>query len=124
MHGELMVIVTYSIKREGNPKYWYILFQALDSDKKEIGYQEVEFLPESNVAYLIHIHVDRKYRNNGVAKQIMEEMFRVLIEDMQIPKILIPLYSRDGEKYIKPVIDRYRKKYPNTIIKDEIESII
>jgi len=68
--------------------------------------------------------VDRKHRNNGVAKQIMEEMFRVLIEDMQIPKILIPLYSRDGEKYIKPVIDRYRKKYPNTIIKDEIESII
>lgn len=124
MCGANMSVISYIIKREGNPKYWYMLFQALDENKKELGYQEVEFIPEENKAFLIHLHVNWRHRHNGIAKQLLDETFRVLVEDMKIPIIEIPLYSTDGEKYIKPRMALYRNKYPQITIKDETESDI
>ena len=87
MCGANMSVISYIIKREGNPKYWYMLFQALDENKKELGYQEVEFIPEENKAFLIHLHVNWRHRHNGIAKQLLDETFRVLVEDMKIPII-------------------------------------
>lgn len=67
---------------------------------------------------MMNIGVDKKYRNKGIAKILIENMFRFSDEN-NITGISQSSYSEDGIKYIEPIFKKVSSIYPNVIFIDD-----
>lgn len=87
-----------------------IFFKELD-EKIVAAYVVNDY--EMNTLETIFIQVDKEYRSNGLAKELMTEVIIYCKENNK--KIITSNFSKEGEKYIKNqmrrIADRYNVEY-------------
>lgn len=83
------------------------IIQLLYNDGQ--GY--LDYQEENNQFYLIMIEVKPDFRNKGIATKLLDKFFWIVNKSKGY--VDISSYMEDGEKYLKPLMNRFKKKYKN-----------
>lgn len=76
-----------------------------------LGYQKSPYEPD--MVWLKFISVHPKYRNQRIAKLLMDSLFKFLLEEGY--RLQPSIFSEDGEQYIKKYIEQFDRDYPGII---------
>ena len=73
------------------------------------GYIDYQYDQENNILTLIMVETYPEYKNQGVAKKLLDDLFRRA--NNKKTGVDVGVFLEDGEKFLSHIIDNFKKKY-------------